>query len=211
MTPDASRRYNFRPLATGGVEVNVPANVRPWRALLWSILNVPIVVALPLMIAYGFPAHVLLVFAVPIAFALSVYAGWMAWQLWGIERYIVTPRSWTYEARVLGRIKLASAQYDMVGIQKPRFVVHENPARFGFEGHIAMGHAFVNHREIQTFLQDVEPYVMSYSPLSPGATATATSAMSIDDNMPVLDDMLRAMMPMLDMSARGQFDFIDYI
>ncbi|KAF0700008.1 Aste57867_9443 [Aphanomyces stellatus] len=203
----SSPRYAVHPLPTGGVEVVVPACRHISSLAVWTAVHVPIAAAIPFMVTRGAPAQVIVVFAIPIVLALYVYLGWLLWQLRGIERYVVTPTSWTYESGLAGLVMYATFHYDLCAMGQ--LVVDGTPARFGFEGHLKMGVAFDGKDEIQTFLLALEPFMkgggMALEHVSSGSPETTRLS---SDDVPILDEMFHAMLPMLDLSSRDHAEML---
>ncbi|RHY00383.1 hypothetical protein DYB37_008658 [Aphanomyces astaci] len=210
-------RYTVHPLpAGGGIQVVVPVCPHIGRLCLWTTVHVPFAAAVPVMFVHEIPVHVIALCAVPIAFALWVYLGWALWQLRGVERYEITGHSWRYESGLAGLMHFTDVHYDFHSMGTTRLVVGQG-GRFGFEGHLKMGHAFGGEDEVQLFLADVEAWTSARSPRgkhpylhtastarSPSLDLDVATLYSLEDLPMIGDDMLNAMMiPMLDLSDRG--------
>ncbi|RHY29708.1 hypothetical protein DYB32_004928 [Aphanomyces invadans] len=212
--PAKTARYTVHPLPTGGgIQVVVPVCPHMGRLCVWTAVHALFATAVPVMFVHDIPVQVIVLCAIPITFALGAYLGWALWQLRGVETYEITRHSWRYESGLVGLMHFTNVHYDFHAMGTTHLVI-EQGGRFGFEGHLKMGHAFGGEHEVQLFLADVEAWTMARSqrgkhppPCTTTRSATSPEAVtlySLEDLPIVDDDMLNAMMmPILDLSDRG--------
>ncbi|CAK4072350.1 unnamed protein product [Aphanomyces euteiches] len=160
-----STRFQLETLPTGGTAITVPVVCHQRRVITWIVVHFLLIAIVPVIAHFTDHRWVVLFFAIPIGFELWAFGSWLLWELRGLERFVISPTTWTYERKYRGLATTDTQSFDLHTAGKLQ--VDAPAVRFGFEGHMRFGVAFKDEVEIIEFLDQIAPLLpqnVTYSP-----------------------------------------------